>query len=932
MKFKLRLDLAPDEVFARDVEVIEDGRRVWYDTASVVRGVLQGRADSEVQGVITTEGLFDGVIRDGGEEFFIEPAHRYFADGAIHLYRDHSRDLETASEKQVAEDTGSDFQSKKKQYKNKYNATFSGTTTSSGDPIFHSVIYKGSDVRFPQNSSCGSITLDGEIKRHPLIKLLPPSSARQTSYLNRRRKDPSGFHENDSEMQIVETVEQEDDMLRYRQVSLDSTGTHGSSLSGYGIRSVQRTMWVSTERGSGGKSGVVVDPRKTTCMLYLQADHLFFERMGTREACIEAMTRHVHKVNSIYKGTDFDQDGRADNISFLIKRVKVHTKASLHSADYRYPDNYGVEKFLELFSEEDYDAFCLAYMFTYRDFEGGTLGLAWTGDLKNAGGVCEKNGHYRGSLKSLNTGIVTLLNYGKHVPPIVSHVTLAHEIGHSFGSPHDPKDDAICTPGGEAGNYIMFAHATSGDKAHNNRFSPCSLRAINAVLNAKARNLKGCFSEPQWAICGNGVVEEDEECDCGWEDECRESCCVPMGEGAAIGARARTVREQSGSDLLDLQPPCTLRKGVVCSPSQGPCCTAECNLKVGDKCRDDNGCRSSAYCDGGGPKCPPSVSKPNKTICNDEFVCYMGECTGSICTAYGLESCQCGREPSDPPTKACELCCRMPGEGHACKSSFEWNTPPYDVPDLFAKPGTPCDHYNGYCDVFQRCREIDPSGPLATLRKLLLSTRTISSLAQLLSHYAPLVVASALAMFVLFVLALKLLCSLPPGAASTAGSLYYKQAVTANGTNNTEQVSSQRSICVSGTLTGTNQPRPVLRNSRSGSLVPRIVTSETKTGKDIASTRGPLSPRPACVVSSLPSTGTGGPVIAQVAGLSGTENFNKTSGSMGPSGQSDHASYTTDSTKPTAQGTLTPTTNRSITCALRSKLSSLYGSTQRRWV
>ena len=31
-------------------------------------------------------------------------------------------------------------------------------------------------------------------------------------------------------------------------------------------------------------------------------------------------------------------------------------------------------------------------MFTYRDFEGGTLGLAWTGDMKNAGGVCERNG------------------------------------------------------------------------------------------------------------------------------------------------------------------------------------------------------------------------------------------------------------------------------------------------------------------------------------------------------------------------------------------------------------------------------------------------------------------------------------------------------------------------------------------------------------
>ena len=90
--------------------------------------------------------------------------------------------------------------------------------------------------------------------------------------------------------------------------------------------------------------------------------------------------------------TDFDQDGRPDNISFLIKRIKVHTMESLKDPDYRYPSTYGVEKFLELFSEEDYDAFCLAYMFTYRDFEGGTLGLAWTGDLKNAGGVCEKNG------------------------------------------------------------------------------------------------------------------------------------------------------------------------------------------------------------------------------------------------------------------------------------------------------------------------------------------------------------------------------------------------------------------------------------------------------------------------------------------------------------------------------------------------------------
>ena len=90
--------------------------------------------------------------------------------------------------------------------------------------------------------------------------------------------------------------------------------------------------------------------------------------------------------------SDFDEDPThgADHINFIIKRIKVHTDP--HSPGYRFKDNYGVELFLEIFSEDDFDSFCLAYMFTYRDFEGGTLGLAWTGDMQNAGGVCEKNG------------------------------------------------------------------------------------------------------------------------------------------------------------------------------------------------------------------------------------------------------------------------------------------------------------------------------------------------------------------------------------------------------------------------------------------------------------------------------------------------------------------------------------------------------------
>ncbi len=42
------------------------------------------------------------------------------------------------------------------------------------------------------------------------------------------------------------------------------------------------------------------------------------------------------------------------------------------------------------------------------------------------------------------------------------------------------------------------------------------------------------------------------------------------------------------------------------------------------RCREDNGCRDDSYCNGSGTACPPSILKPNKTVCNEEFVCFQG--------------------------------------------------------------------------------------------------------------------------------------------------------------------------------------------------------------------------------------------------------------------------------------------------------------------
>lgn len=45
-----------------------------------------------------------------------------------------------------------------------------------------------------------------------------------------------------------------------------------------------------------------IDPSKTTCTLYMQADHLFYEKFGSNEeSVIEQLTQHVQGVNEIYR-------------------------------------------------------------------------------------------------------------------------------------------------------------------------------------------------------------------------------------------------------------------------------------------------------------------------------------------------------------------------------------------------------------------------------------------------------------------------------------------------------------------------------------------------------------------------------------------------------------------------------------------------------
>uniref|UniRef100_A0A914UQV4 ADAM10 endopeptidase n=1 Tax=Plectus sambesii TaxID=2011161 RepID=A0A914UQV4_9BILA len=515
-----------------------------------------------------------------------------------------------------------------------------------------------------------------------------------------------------------------------------------------------------TKRQFSGPDFRIINGRRLsnvrTCSIYLQADQKLYEHIKskegnndpirTREEIIGLFYNHIKAVNQIYESTNFDG---ITGLNFVIQRTSIYTpdtckqgKPVGHSVNPFCEDNVDVSNFLNLNSQLNHSSFCLAYALTYRDFVGGTLGLAWVAspNTNTAGGICQVYQKYnegsRGFVyRSLNTGIITLVNYGNRVPTRVSQLTLAHEIGHNFGSPHDFPVD--CQPGLPDGNFIMFASATSGDKKNNAKFSRCSIENITNVLVevlkqnpvdpqrqlSMGHGKRNCLQRATSAFCGNQIREDpEEECDCGFaEAECMEmgdKCCQP--------------HENNGSGG------CKRKPGVQCSPSEGPCCNAHaCNFHTSNSqvCRQESECLLQQTCDGRRAQCPESVRKEDGLPCQDSTkVCHSGNCNGSICAAVGLKDCFL---TDGTPEHQCHLACF---KNEKCVSSFdlpEFNeNPRFKQKDrkgakgLLLLPGSPCKDYTGYCDIFRKCRDVDSNGPLARLKKLLFNEETIKTVSE----------------------------------------------------------------------------------------------------------------------------------------------------------------------------------------------------------
>jgi len=502
---------------------------------------------------------------------------------------------------------------------------------------------------------------------------------------------------------------------------------------------------------------------KKSCSLFIQADPLLWDHIWaqerrrlkdkprsevdakTQEEILSLIAQHVKAVNKIYGDTEFSA-GKYSHTghTFEVQRIKIYNSSDCTGTPRNETNpfclnNIDVSNFLNLHSKENHQHFCLAYVFTYRDFTGGTLGLAWVASASGAsGGICEKyktyaeniNGVHHKAKRSLNTGIITFVNYNSRVPPKVSQLTLAHEIGHNFGSPHDYP--AECRPGGAKGNYIMFASATSGDRDNNNKFSHCSIQNISAVLDAVVDNAKtNCLEESDGAFCGNKIVEEGEECDCGFDEhECTEQCCHPRMNSSLSEAENKVAR-------------CTRKPGVQCSPSEGKCCDNTCRF-VGAasrlKCQGVEECTEAVFCQGNQATCPKPRNKiDNETQCNEGTqVCQSGECKGSICLKYDMDQCFLSSKNGHSTRDLCHLACMSRGSNQTCKSTLQW-AETGQIPGLSEgmslRPGSPCDNFQGYCDVFFKCRQVDAEGPLVRLKNILLNQETLLTIAEWVTTY-----------------------------------------------------------------------------------------------------------------------------------------------------------------------------------------------------
>ncbi|XP_029316861.1 disintegrin and metalloproteinase domain-containing protein 17a isoform X2 [Cottoperca gobio] len=426
------------------------------------------------------------------------------------------------------------------------------------------------------------------------------------------------------------------------------------------------------------------DHKKNTCPLLLVADYRFFEHMGRGQESVTLnyLIELIDRVDDIYRNTTWDDEfkGYGVQIHQIIINKEPTKPPPINGTgwlNYNMQDSpvkgkkvWDVKKLLEQFSLDIADnasTVCLAHLFTYQDFDEGTLGLAYVAPSKPQalGGLCPKPYYPSHSVKKpsyLNTGLTSTKNYGKTILTKEADLVTTHELGHNFGAEHDPDNIPYCAPSDDhGGKFVMYPIAVSGDHVNNKRFSNCSKISVGKTLRFKA---PVCFKERNSKVCGNSRVENGEECDPGLLHLNDDPCCTAD---------------------------CKFKSVAQCSDRNSPCCR-NCMFELaGTRCQEPISatCKGISSCTGNSSQCPPPENADNDTLCVDNGRCLNGECNPFCEAMQSLQSCACN-ETQD----SCKVCCRR----------IDGTCAPFIQNDdsfLYLRKGKPCTV--GFCDEAGKC-------------------------------------------------------------------------------------------------------------------------------------------------------------------------------------------------------------------------------------
>ncbi|XP_074547948.1 disintegrin and metalloproteinase domain-containing protein 17a isoform X2 [Halichoeres trimaculatus] len=427
------------------------------------------------------------------------------------------------------------------------------------------------------------------------------------------------------------------------------------------------------------------DPKKNTCPLLLVADYRFFKHMGRGQESVTLnyLIELIDRVDDIYRNTTWNDEFKGYGVQIhqiIINKEPTKPPAghvgpswvhyNMENSPVKGKEVWDVKRLLEQFSSDIADnasTVCLAHLFTYQDFDEGTLGLAYVAPSKPQalGGLCPKAYYPSHSSKKpsyLNTGLTSTKNYGKTILTKEADLVTTHELGHNFGAEHDPDNIPYCAPSDDnGGKFVMYPIAVSGDHVNNKRFSNCSKISVGKTLGFKA---PVCFKERNSKVCGNSRVEEGEECDPGLLHINDDPCCT--------------------SD-------CQFKVNAQCSDRNSPCCR-NCKFeKAETRCQEpiNATCKGVSSCTGNSSECPPPENAADHTVCVDNGRCHNGECNPFCEAMQNLQSCACN-ETED----SCKVCCR--GKDGTC-SPFVQASGSF----LFLRKGKPCTV--GFCDESGKC-------------------------------------------------------------------------------------------------------------------------------------------------------------------------------------------------------------------------------------